>query len=126
MVHMAIHQDDIGLLRTGIDSVEVRLADQINVAYPASIKRQVPGGTNQLPSAALGTDGGGRLAIDPRDSSGKRTLETVFVYELELPAETISAPIGTRVYVRIGHGSEVLARQWYRRLRQVFLRTLDV
>ena len=126
MVHMAVHQDDIGLLRTGIDSIQVRLADQIDVAYPASVKRQVPGGTTQLPSAALGTDGGGRLAIDPRDSSGKRTLETVFLYELELPEEMISSPIGTRVYVRISHGSEVLAMQWYRRLRQVFLRTLNV
>ena len=125
-VHMAVHQDDIGLLRTGIDSVQVRLADHVNEAYPARIKRQVPSGTNQLPSAALGTDGGGTLAIDPRDGSGKRTLETVFVFELELPAETISSPIGTRVYVRIGHGDEVLARQWYRRLRQVFLRTLNV
>ena len=125
-VHMAVHQDDVGLLRTRIDSVQVRLADRIGEAYTATITRQVPGGTNQLPSAALGTDGGGVLAIDPRDSSGARTLETVFVYELELPAETVSAPIGTRVYVRIGHGSEALAIQWYRRLRQVFLRTLDV
>jgi putative peptide zinc metalloprotease protein len=125
-VHMAVHQDDVGLLRTRIDSVEVRLADRINEAYTASITRQVPGGTHQLPSAALGTDGGGLLAIDPRDASGERTLETVFVYELELPPETVSAPIGTRVYVRIGHGSEALAIQWYRRLRQVFLRTLNV
>ena len=125
-LHMAVNQDDVGLLRTRIDSIQVRLADRIDQAYTATITRQVPGGTNQLPSAALGTDGGGMLAIDPRDSSGARTLETVFVYELELPAETVSAPIGTRVYVRIDHGSEALAIQWYRRLRQVFLRTLNV
>ena len=125
-VHMAVHQDDVGLLRTRIDSVQVRLADRIGEAYPASITRQVPGGTHKLPSAALGTDGGGVHAIDPRDGSGTQTLETVFVYELELPPETISAPIGTRVYVRIDHGSEALASQWYRRLRQVFLRTLNV
>ena len=125
-VHLAVPQDDVGLLRTRIESIQVRIADRLDEVYSASIVRQVPGGTTQLPSAALGTDGGGVLAIDPRDSSGKTTLETVFVYELELPAETVSAPIGTRVYVRIDHGREALATQWYRRLRQVFLRTLNV
>jgi len=125
-VHMAVPQDDVGLLRTRIDSIQVRIADRLDEVYTASIARQVPGGTNQLPSAALGTDGGGVLGIDPRDSSGKSTLETVFLYELDLPTETVSAPIGTRVYVRIDHGSEALATQWYRRLRQVFLRTLNV
>lgn len=125
-VHLAVPQDDVGLLRTHIESIQVRIADRLDKVYSANISRQVPGGTNQLPSAALGSDGGGVLAIDPRDSSGKSTLETVFVYELELPSKTVSAPIGTRVYVRIDHGSEALAIQWYRRLRQVFLSTLNV
>jgi putative peptide zinc metalloprotease protein len=125
-VHIAVSQDNVGMLRTHIDHIQVRLADRLDEIIPATIIRQVPGGTNQLPSAALGTQGGGVVAIDPRDSSGKRTLETVFVYELELSSEMITAPIGTRVYVRIDHGSEALATQWYRRLRQVFLRTLNV
>ena len=34
--------------------------------------------------------------------------------------------IGSRVYVRFDHGSEPLARQWYRSLRQVFLKQLNV
>ena len=123
-VHMAVPQDDIGMLRTNIESIRVRLADRLDQEFPARISRQVPGGTHQLPSAALGSEGGGVLAVDPRDDSGTRTLETVFVFELELPNETVTAPIGTRVYVRIDHGSEALASQWYRRLRQVFLRTL--
>lgn len=125
-VHMVVPQDDVGLLRTNIESIEVRLADRINEVFPARITREVPGGTNQLPSAALGTFGGGRLAIDPRDSSGTRTLETVFEYELELLTEMVDSPIGTRVFVRIDHGREAIAAQWYRRLRQVFLRTFNV
>ncbi len=125
-VHMVVPQDDVGMLRTNIESIEVRLADRINEVFPAIIIRQVPGGTNQLPSAALGTFGGGRMAVDPRDSKGTRTLETVFEYELELPAEAVGSPIGTRVFVRINHGSEAIAMQWYRRLRQVFLRTFNV
>jgi putative peptide zinc metalloprotease protein len=34
--------------------------------------------------------------------------------------------IGSRVYVRFDHGSEPLAQQWYRSLRQVFLKQLNV
>lgn len=125
-IHMVVPQDDVGLLRTNIESIEVRLADRINDVFPASITRQVPSGTNQLPSAALGTVGGGKLAIDPRDSKGTLTLEPVFEYELELLTEIVGSPIGTRVFVRIDHGSEAIGRQWYRRLRQVFLRTFNV
>jgi len=125
-VQMVVPQDDVGLLRTHIESIEVRLADRINKIYPAHIIRQVPSGTNQLPSAALGKGGGGRLAIDPRDGKGMRTLETVFVYELELPQDAVTSPVGTRVFVRIDHGKASIASQWYRRLRQVFLRTFSV
>jgi putative peptide zinc metalloprotease protein len=125
-VHMAVSQDDVGLMRTNIEAIEVRLVDRIDQVFPASIIRQVPGGTRNLPSAALGTQGGGKISIDPRNNQGTRTLETVFVYELALPEETVGAAIGTRVLVRVDHGSEALARQWYRRLRQVFLRTFNV
>ena len=125
-VHMVVSQDDVGLLRTNIDSIEVRLANRINEVFSARIVRQVPSGTNRLPSAALGTIGGGQLAIDPRDGNGTRTLGTVFEYELNLPTEVVGSPIGTRVFVRIDHGSEPIAAQLYRRLRQVFLKTFSV
>ena len=125
-VHMVVPQNDVGMMRTNIDAIEVRMVDRINEVFSATITRQIPGGTYNLPSAALGTQGGGRIEIDPRGGNGKRALETVFVYELALPEETVSAPIGTRVLVRIDHGSETLATQWFRRLRQVFLKTLNV
>lgn len=37
-----------------------------------------------------------------------------------------AAHIGTRVHVLFDHGAEPLAQQWYRRLRQLFLRQLSV
>jgi putative peptide zinc metalloprotease protein len=125
-VHMAVLQDDVGLLRTNIESIEVRLADRIDRVFPATIVRQVPSATNRLPNAVLGKEGGGLLNIDPRESHGLHTLEPIFAYELELPPHATGSLIGTRVYIRIDHGSEALAAQWYRRLRQVFLRTFNV
>ena len=125
-VHLAIPQEDVGLIRDHVESIELRFADRLEQAFAASISRQVPGGTHQLPSAALGSQGGGKLDIDPRDSSGKYSLGTVFMYELAIPDASITSPIGTRVFVRIAHGEEALAKQWYRRLRQVFLKTLNV
>ena len=125
-VRMVVPQDDVGLLRSNIDSIEVRLADRIDKVFPAKISRQVPGASYQLPSAALGTQGGGRLDINPQETKGTRTLEPVFEFELALPIERMVSPIGTRVFVRIDHGSEALLTQWYRRIRQVFLRMFNV
>jgi len=53
-----------------------------------------------------------------------RAAEQVFEVELTLPVEV--RHIGERVYVRFDHGSEPLARQWYRRFRQLFLKRFNV
>jgi len=34
--------------------------------------------------------------------------------------------IGARTYVRFDHGGQPLAKQWYRSLRQLFLRQFNV
>lgn len=52
--------------------------------------------------------------------------EKVFLVDLKPEFEGQEIPLGTRAYVRIDHGSEALASQWYRRLRQVFLRQFNV
>jgi putative peptide zinc metalloprotease protein len=50
----------------------------------------------------------------------------VFLVDLEPDFQGREIPFGTRAYVRVSHGSEALASQWYRRLRQVFLRQFNV
>lgn len=123
-VAVAVSQDDIGLIREHTQSVSIRLAGRLSEELPASIIREVPAATNRLPSAALGGGNGGLFATDPEDSAGVVTLEPIFRIELSIPAS--GQRIGERVYVRFDHGSEPLASQWYRRLRQVFLRRLNV
>ena len=121
IIRVAVPQADLGLVRSQTRSVEVRLVNAIPESFPATIEREVPGGTDELPSPVLGTAGGGVIDVDTRYPAGTRTFQKVFHYELTLPEEAIGTPIGTRAYVRFDHGTEPLGWQWYRQLRQVFL-----
>jgi putative peptide zinc metalloprotease protein len=122
-VRVAVTQADIGLIRSATSNVEIRFADRLATVMPARISRESPAATWKIPSRALGTQGGGLLAVDPSDESGTRTLEKVFHIEL-----TVDAPVerlGGRTFVRFDHGSEPLGWQWYRRLRQLMLRQFN-
>jgi putative peptide zinc metalloprotease protein len=123
-IRIAVTQDNIGLIRQQTEGVQIRMAERPTRLLHATIRRAAPSATDQIPSAALGTMGGGSLAVDPTDQSGTRTLEQVF--HIELASDTPVDRLGGRAYVRIEHGSEPLGRQWYRRVRQLFLRQFNV
>ncbi len=126
VVRAVVSQDDIALVRGRLNGVEVKIADRLQMTFSAHVIREVPGGQDRLPSKALSLAGGGISATDPRDPEGLRTLERVFQMDLEVPASIGDVQLGTRVYVRFQHGSEPLAQQWGRRLRQLFLARFDV
>ena len=126
LVRVVVGQDDIALVRERRTQVEVKLADRLDRTHVARLLREVPGGHERLPSKALSLAGGGPHATDPRDPDGLRTLQRLFQFDLELPPAVGSPEIGTRVFVRFHHHAEPLARQWGRRLRQLFLARFDV
>jgi putative peptide zinc metalloprotease protein len=74
----------------------------------------------------LGSAGGGRLAVDPSDPDGLRTLEHFFQIEVSFAQKIPVAEIGGRVHVLLDHGSEPLSVQAVRALRRVLLRRLSV
>jgi putative peptide zinc metalloprotease protein len=123
---VVVPQGDVGLVRRDTQSVEVRLADKVGAALPATILREVPAASDRLPSAALGSVGGGQFQVDPQDEQGTRTLDPIFQFDLSLPPDTEIGNAGGRVYVRFDHGTEPLAQQWYRSLRQLFLRQFTI
>jgi putative peptide zinc metalloprotease protein len=125
-IRAVVSQTDIGLVRERVSGVEVKLAEQPNRSLKAQIKRIVPAAGLELPSAALGTAGGGIVPVDTTDPDGLRALESLFQLDLSLPQEVKDPHIGGRVYVRFEHGSMPLALQWYRSLRQLFLRKFYV
>ena len=125
-VRVAVAQSDMGQLTKQVKTVQIRLVNQPGLIIPATIIRWAPEATNHLPSSALATVNGGKIAVDPVAQDQLETLEKVFHIDLQFtPVKQISA-IGQRVYVRFEHGSEPIAQQWYRRLRQVFLRQFNV
>lgn len=123
-VRVAVTQEDIGLIRSRTREVALRFADDPHTDVPASIRREVPGATDRLPSAVLGALGGGRIPISAQDENGLQTIDSVF--HIELDVERSVAQIGGRTYVRFSHGYEPLGLQWYRRIRQLFLRRFEV
>ena len=113
-------------MREGLKGVDVRLADSVAEVHRATLVRVVPAASQELPSEALGSEGGGRVAVDPRDQQGRSAIQKVFELELELPSSVRFSRTGGRVYVRFDHGYKPLVSQWYRSLRQLFLSRLDV
>jgi putative peptide zinc metalloprotease protein len=126
LARVALAQDDIAMVRQNTRSVEVMLAGWGADPVAAQIRREVPGASARLPTAALGSSGGGSIAVDPRDKQGVTTLSQVFQLELSLPAEVRSDYLGARVYVRFDHGYEPAGFQLYRALRRLLLRQFNV
>ncbi|NII74014.1 putative peptide zinc metalloprotease protein [Dyella sp. SG562] len=120
MVRVVVQQDDIDLVHQRLHGVRLRLADSLGEERASRVVRSFPGAVDELPTAALGLNGGGAIPTNPNDNNGVKTLQRVFIVDVALPAG-IAPPFGERVHVRFDHGSESLARQGLRRLRQVFL-----
>jgi putative peptide zinc metalloprotease protein len=125
-VRMAVSQDHIGQLRQAVTGIKLRFASEPGREFDARILRQAPEATNRLPSSALATTGGGPFTVTADSENQMETREKVFLVDLEPDFQGHQIPLGTRAYVRVNHGSEALASQWYRRLRQVFLRQFNV
>ena len=123
---VAVEQDAVDQVRSRTKGVEVMLADWGAAPLRAQVRREVPGGSRQLPSAALGAGGGGPFAVDPHDNQGVTTLNRIFQFELVLPGEQQAAYLGSRVFVRFDHGLEPVGFQLYRAMRQLLLRRFDV
>jgi len=125
-VRTIVDQTDIDLIRYETRGVQVRLAERLDQAMSGEVKRLVPAASDELPSPALGSEGGGQVPLDPRDSKGHTAIRKVFQIDVELPASHGILNVGGRVYVRFDHGTESLAGQWYRQGRQLFLSRFNV
>ena len=123
---VVVPQQDVALLRERTVAAWVRLEHDVGTVLPVRIARQVPAATDQLPTRALGTAGGGPFAVDPMDPEGLRTLERIFQFDLSLPEDATIHAAGERVHVRFDHGTEPVAQRAYRAFRRLFLTHLGV
>lgn len=120
-VRAVVTQGTIDRVRQQTAGVEVRLAEHLDRPVAASLRRVVPAASDQLPSRALGSEGGGLILVDPRDEGGATAVLSVFQIELELPLFSGLVNAGGRAYVRFDHGKAPLAAQWYEEVRRLFL-----
>lgn len=119
-IRMVVTQDNIDIVRAKVERVDVKVSGDVGRTLGARIVREVPAGTHELPSAALGSTGSGALPVDPRDDKGLTSLSRVFQFDLTLD-EPLPPRFGSRVHVKMVHGSEPVYRQVSRRIRQLFL-----
>ena len=119
-VRVLVPQQDIDLVRTDTHRVTVRLANRIGRKLPATIVRQIPEATHELPSMALSTEGGGLFALDPDHADKPQVFERLFQLDLSL-AQPLANRVEERVYVRFQHTSEPLAFRWWRTLRRLLM-----
>ena len=122
-----VGQGDVDQVRKETKTVEMRMADQPGTLVAARIEREVPAATTQLPSMALALQGGGRIGLAPGSAAqDPQSLAALFQFELLLLDTQSPSTVGQRVHVQFVHAPEPLAQQWYRQVRQVFLRTFSV
>jgi putative peptide zinc metalloprotease protein len=127
IVRVVVEQAEVDGVARSVRSVRLRLSDDLGRVIPGRVVREVPAGSDEAPSRALIASGGGRLAVDPRDPEGRRTLARIFQIDVA-PLEPFGREVayGQRVYVRFEMAPAPLATQGYRALRRLFLRHFSV
>ncbi len=122
-----VPQGEVALVRQHTERVELRIVGDVWNSIRARIAREVPGATQDLPSLALSLAGGGNIGLEPEATHEQaRALTPLFQFELALDGDALPSTLGRRVFVRFEHGAEPLADQWYRGLRQMFLKRFTV
>ena len=127
VVRVLVEQAVVDAIARGTRGIELRAAGVPGNIMAGRIVRQVPAGSDEAPSRALVSQGGGRIAADPRDPQGRHTLERVFQIDVEPAAPFgLEGLYGQRVYLRFDLLPEPLAQQWYGGLRRLFLAHFSV
>lgn len=119
-IRVLVPQQDIDLVRSDTKEVRVRLAEKLGQELPATIVRQIPAATHELPSPALSTEGGGLFALDPKHPDKPQVFERLFQLDLRLE-QPLADKVEERVYVRFSHSPEPLVYRWWRSLRRLLM-----
>ncbi|MFH1984003.1 MAG: peptidase M50 [Pseudomonadota bacterium] len=122
---IVVPQGSVDQVRRHTRRVSAMRAGAIGRELPAQVIREVPAASADLPSLALSLEGGGALALDPRENKTPKAFENLFHFEVHIAGLTRGA-IGERVYVRFEHDPEPLAYRLYRSIRRTLLSQFNV
>lgn len=123
LVRVIVPQADAERVRRGTLGVEVLLPQRPAEVLPARLVRAVPRASHELPSPALGQQGGGAQVTDPREADGSKAMQALFEFELEVPAlrQLDPVPLGSHAHVSFEHAAEPIGWRWLRQLRTQLL-----
>jgi putative peptide zinc metalloprotease protein len=125
IVRVIVNQADVDHIRRRTRKVEGRLVESLATVVTASIEREVPAASKNLPSFALSLQGGGSVALDPKESSSPQAFEKLFHFDVVLSG-ALARGVGERVYIRFDHNPEPLSARAYRGVRRTLLRRFNV
>lgn len=120
-VQVITAQEDAARIRDGFEEIRVLPADAGAQVIGGRLLREVPAGADHLPSAVLGSRGGGGIRVDARDEQGVKTLQNVFQFDIAVPFNESTRYVGSRVHVRFEHPPRPLLPRWYDSGRRVLL-----
>jgi len=130
-VRVVVRQDDIDKVRHYTRRVDARMSDNPGQLLEASLKREIPAASYDLPSPVLSLEGGGKFALAPASSAYKShepvvtVMEKLFQFDVILNTEQ-TVFVDERVYVRFQHPAEPLSHRLWSALRRLFMRQFDV
>ncbi len=133
-LRVLVGQNDMGLIRGGVDALEIKLANWPQRVFDGELSRLIPAASQQLPSPVLGTRYGGEIAVEPGDETGTKALAEWFQLEVgvDSPAAAAGASqrpalwAGSRAWVRLDLGHAPLASQLYMAIRQLLMKKLQL
>lgn len=110
-----------------VQSAEVRLFGQADIALPVVAQKIIPANHDILPSAALGWRGGGELEVKTSDPSGRHAVEPFFESRATiLPQPGAAILHGRAGKIRFTLRPEPLLQQWFRKLRQLLQKRYEL
>jgi putative peptide zinc metalloprotease protein len=119
-----VRQDDVNnLFQARTPQAELRLRGQAATVLSVPHLRLVPASVWSLPSAALGWQGGGEMAVAPDDPQGRRAAEPFFEVRAQLPPRPgLVMMHGRSGKIRFEVDPRPLLQQWWRRFWQLLQR----
>jgi len=125
---VVVPQGQAEFVRHNTLSVELRSVENVHRMIPAQLSREVPAATKDLPSLALALQGGGEIGLDPSVKEGQtpQALMPMFQFELTMRSDALPSTLGSRIYARFTHDPMPLGWQWYRQLRELFMKRFEI
>lgn len=112
VIRVVATQQDARRIREDATNIEVRLAGHSGPTLSGKLLAEVPLASDQLPSAALGSQTGGAMQVDARDKRGITVLERVSAFDIAIPFGAHGRYVGSRASVRFQHSASPLLPRW--------------